>query len=110
MCYCWRERDENQHISYGDSCECARLNEIVNGIGGKSVIIIRYNPDIVRNKGIIKQINQKERIDLLVKTIKDELIKDYDTFQVKLIQIFYNDNYENYNPIKEEIITNVVCI
>jgi len=104
------EIDENQHNSYGDSCECARLNEIVNGIGGKSVIIIRYNPDIVRNKGIIKQINQKERIDLLVKTIKDELIKDYDTFQVKLIQIFYNDNYENYNPIKEEIITNVVCI
>jgi len=33
------EVDEHQHNTYGDSCECARLNEIVNGIGGKSVII-----------------------------------------------------------------------
>ena len=33
-------------------------------------------------------------------------------FQVKLIRTnaYYNDDYENYNPIKEEIITNVVCI
>ena len=36
------EIDENQHASYGDSCECARLNEIVNGIGGKPVVVIRF--------------------------------------------------------------------
>ena len=104
------EIDEHQHNSYNDTCECARLNEIVNGIGGKSVIIIRYNPDVARNKGKQLNIKQKDRIDILVKTIKDELVKKYDTFIVKIIQIYYNDNYENYQPIKEENITNLVCV
>jgi len=104
------ECDENQHTNYGDSCECARLNEIVNGIGGKSVIIIRYNPDTVKNKGKILNIKNADRIDLLVKTIKDELVKEYDTFIVKTIQLYYNDDYETYQPFKEENITDLVCI
>ena len=29
---------------------------------------------------------------------------------VKIIQIYYNDNYDIYQPIKEEIITDKVCI
>jgi len=45
-----------------------------------------------------------------LKTIKYELIKDYDKFIVKIIQIYYNDNYKKYEPIKEENITNKVCI
>ena len=104
------EIDENQHNTYEDSCECARINEIVNGIGGRSVIIIRYNPDAVKNKGIILNINNADRIDLLVKTIKEELIKEYNSFIVKIIQIFYNDNYDKYQNIKEENITDLVCI
>ena len=104
------EIDENQHNNYEDSCECARINEIVNGIGGKSVIIIRYNPDIVKNKGKEVHVINSERIDLLVKTIKDELVKEYDSFIVKTIQLYYNDNYEKYKPIKEENITDLVCV
>jgi hypothetical protein len=42
--------------------------------------------------------------------IKEELIKTYDDFVVKIIQLFYNDNYEVYQSIKEEIITDKVCI
>ena len=104
------EVDEHQHNTYGESCECARINEIVNGIGGKSVIIIRYNPDVVKNKGKKIDIKQCDRIDLLVKTIKEELVKDYETFIVKTIQIYYNDNYEEYKNVKEEEITDLVCI
>jgi hypothetical protein len=78
------EVDEHQHNNYGDSCECARINEIVNGIGGKSVIIIRYNPDVVKNKNKVLIIKQSNRIDLLVKTIKEELVKDYEIFIVKI--------------------------
>jgi hypothetical protein len=104
------EVDENQHNTYGDSCECARINEIVNGIGGKSIIIIRYNPDVVKNNGKVLNIIQADRIDLLVKTIKDELVKEYDTFVVKIIQVFYNDDYNKYQNIKEENITDLVCI
>ena len=104
------EIDENQHNNYKDSCECARVNEIVNGIGGKSVIIIRYNPDVVRNKDIILNIKQLEKIELLVKTIKEELIKEYDEFIVKTIQLYYNDDYEEYQHKKEENITDLVCV
>ena len=104
------EVDEHQHNTYGESCECARINKIVNGIGGKSVIIIRYNPDIVRNKNKVLSIKQVDRIDLLVKTIKEELVKDYETFIVKTIQLFYNDDYEEYKNVKEEEITDLVCV
>jgi hypothetical protein len=104
------EIDEYQHNNYGDSCECARINEIVNGIGGKSVIIIRYNPDNVKNNGKILNFEQSDKIDLLVKVIKEELIKEYDNFIVKIIQLYYDDNYLEYKNIKEEDITRLVCI
>ena len=104
------EIDENQHKTYEDICECARINEIVNGIGGKSVIIIRYNPDIVRNNGKEIILTNKERLDTLVKIIKEELVKDYDKFIVKTIQIYYDDNNEKYEKIKEENITKLVCV
>jgi len=104
------EIDENQHNTYEDNCECSRINEIVNGIGGKSIIIIRYNPDTIKNKGKIIEIKQEERINLLVKSIKEELVKDYEIFIVKLIQLYYDDNYEEYKEIKEEEITKLVCI
>ena len=104
------EIDEHQHHSYEDSCECARINEIVNGIGGRPVIIIRYNPDIIKNNNKILNIKQSDKIDLLVKIIKEELIKNYDKFIVKIIQVFYNDNYEIYQNLKEDIITDKVCV
>ena len=94
----------------GVSCECARINEIVNGIGGRPVVIIRYNPDIIKNNGKIVNIKQSDKIDLLVKVIKEELTKNYDKFIVKIIQVFYNDNYELYQNLKEDIITDKVCI
>jgi hypothetical protein len=46
----------------------------------------------------------------LVNTIKEELTKEYDSFLVKLIQIYYDDDYKIYKDIKEEIITDIVCI
>jgi hypothetical protein len=104
------EIDEHQHNTYGESCECARINEIVNGIGGKSVIIIRYNPDVVKHKKTILNIKQIDRVELLVKTIKEELVKEYDTFIVKTIQLYYNDEYEEYQNKKEENITDLVCV
>ena len=47
---------------------------------------------------------------MLVKIIKEELIKEYDIFVVKIIQIYYNDNYDKYKSVKEEEITDLVCI
>jgi hypothetical protein len=84
------EIDENQHNNYEDNCECARINEIVNGIGGKPVIIIRYNPDKIKNKGKEVKITKKYRLELLVNIIKKELDNIYERFCVKIIQLFYN--------------------
>ena len=104
------EIDEHQHKTYDNSCECARINEIVNGIGGKSVIIIRFNPDTTKHNGKKMDLLLSDKIKLLVNKIKEELIKEYDTFQVKIIQIYYDDDYEIYKDIKEEIITDIVAI
>ena len=38
------------------------------------------------------------------------MVNYYNTFIVKIIQLFYNDNYIEYQPIKEENITDKVCI
>ena len=51
-----------------------------------------------------------DRLDLLVKTIKSELIKNYDSFVVKIIQLYYSDNHETYDTVKEENITDIVSI
>ena len=104
------EIDEHQHRGYEDACECARINKIVNGIGGKSIIFIRYNPDTVKNNGKQQRISKIDRIDLLVKTIKEQLVISYSSFIVKIIQVYYNDNYDIYQPIKNETITDKVCI
>jgi hypothetical protein len=104
------EVDENQHNVYEDKCECARINEIVNGIGGKSVIMIRYNPDKIKNKGKKIKISNSDRIDLLVRVINRELTKDYNKFTVKIIQLCYDDDYDEYKFVKKEKITDIVCV
>ena len=104
------EIDENQHKSYEEQCECARINEIVNGIGGRPIVFIRFNPDIIKHKKKKVNIELKDRIPLLIQTIKEEIKKDYDNFFVKIIQLYYDDDYEVYQEIKEENITDKVCI
>jgi hypothetical protein len=104
------EIDEDQHRSYEEMCECARLNEIVNSIGGKSVIFIRYNPDTILNKNKKIIIDTQTRLDKLVEVIKEQLSNNYDKFLVKLIQLFYNDNEEIYQEYKEENITDVISV
>ena len=104
------EIDEHQHKSYSEICECARINEIVSPIGGKSVIFIRYNPDKITNNGKVVEFSMQDRLDILIEIIKSELIKNYDQFCIKIIQLFYDDNYELYELIKEENITDKVAV
>jgi hypothetical protein len=104
------EIDENQHKSYEDICECARINEIVNGIGGRSVIIIRYNPDKTYNNKKPIKVDQVDKLNVLTKIIKEELVKDYDIFKVKIIQLYYDDNLQTYEHMKTEDITQLVSI
>jgi hypothetical protein len=84
------EVGENQHRGYKESCECARISEIVGAIGGKSVVFVRYNPDTVRFGGTIRAVTAAERIDLLVETVKKELQNAPSTFSVRLVQLWYD--------------------
>jgi hypothetical protein len=104
------EVDENQHKSYQDVCECARINEIVNGIGGRSVIFIRFNPDTSKNKKTKINLNLAHKLELLIKTIKEEILYEHDKFQVKIIQLYYDDDHDDYVEKKIENITDLVSI
>jgi hypothetical protein len=104
------EIDENQHKGYQEVCECARINEIVNSIGGKSVIFIRYNPDKCYNNKQEVKIELQYKLDILINMITKVLTSTYNDFCVNIIQLFYDDNYKKYKNIKEEDITQIVCI
>lgn len=104
------EVDENQHKQYDSTCECARINEIVSSIGGRPVTFIRYNPDVVKNGAKTLTIDPAERIDLLVKTVNEEIKAIPDSFKVKIIQLFYDDSYDVYQSVKSEDITDKVAI
>jgi hypothetical protein len=105
------EVDENQHRGYKESCECARISEIVGAIGGKSVVFIRYNPDTVRSNGARVQVTPAERIDLLAATVNAELAKRHDTFSVRVVQVWF-DSAESgpYKARREMDITHTVAV
>jgi hypothetical protein len=50
-----------------------------------------------------------ERLNTLINVIKTELTFEYDQFIVKLIQLYYDDNEDDYMEMKMDNITNDVC-
>ena len=104
------EVDENQHKGYDDSCECARINEIVNGIGGRSLIFIRFNPDVVKYKGKKMHISLQDRLDLLVYTIKLYLVQEPSWFSILMVQLYYDCHHNYFKCCQIENITKQVCI
>jgi hypothetical protein len=104
------EIDENQHKDYIEECECARINEIVSSIGGKTVVFIRFNPDKTTHKDKEIKFEVKYKLEKLIETINEELEKKYKKIQVKLIQMFYDDNFRKYEEIKVSDITDKVII
>ena len=104
------EIDEHQHKTYDEGCSCARMCEIVAAIGGRSVVFIRYNPDSCKWKGKAFKVHPAERIDLLVNVVKDEIAREISGFEVKLMQLWYDDDLEEYTPCKIEDITHLVAI
>ena len=104
------EVDEHQHRGYEDSCECERLNEIVNCIGGKAVVVIRFNPDTTRHNGKQLPLQMSDKVDLLISTIKEELDRDPTGFRVRTVQLYYDDFAGKCSPKREEDITEIACI
>lgn len=87
-----------------------KRNHIAGGIGGKSVIIIRFNPDLIRYQKKKIDIPLIDRCNYLHKIVSEEISRDYDAFIVKIIQMYYDDPNEEYKMIREENITFRVCV
>jgi hypothetical protein len=102
------EIDEHQHRGHEETCECARISEIVGAIGGKSVVFVRFNPDTVRFGGAVHAVTAAERIDLLVETVKRELARESTTFEVRLVQLWFDSPTSE--PKREMDITTLVAV
>ena len=104
------EIDENQHRGYAESCECARISEIVATIGGRPIIFIRFNPDVIKHNNKIQNIALSDRLNYLTEVVKREIITIPDKFSVKVIQLYYDCN-ENTLSIEQTMdITHVVAV
>ncbi len=104
------EIDENQHKSYREICECTRLNEIVNGVGGRPVVFIRFNPDKIYNNKKEVVITIESRLIKLLQIVEEELSREHEEFVVELIQLYYDDNHKTYMPMKVMDITGDVAV
>jgi hypothetical protein len=102
------EVDEGQHRNYTESCECARIAEIVGAIGGKPVVFVRYNPDAVKFAGKPYDVTPAERIDLLVATVHEEIARVPTKFEVRLVQLWFDA--PTTDPKREMDITSIVAV
>lgn len=111
------EIDEKQHKGYSIPCECSRISKIVSGIGGLSVILIRFNPDEYEytnpsgngKEEEIAQVPLSRRVDVLIDEIKKRLIEEPDTFCVKMIKLYFDVVGPEFTHIQEEDITDLVA-
>ena len=71
---------------------------------------MRYNIDSFKWHGKAYKADRAEKIDLLVSVVKDEIAREISGFEVKLIQLWYDDDLEEYTPCKTENITYLVAI
>ena len=63
-----------------------------------------------RHRGRTVRVDKKKRFEWLVETVKRELNTPPERFQVRLVQLYYDDDLESYQPVKEEDITDQVAV
>ena len=88
---------------------CERMCEIVAAIGGRPVVFIRHNPGPFDWKGKTHNASRTEKVELLVNVIKDEMARKISGFEVKLMQLWYDDDLDEYMPCKIDDITSLVA-
>lgn len=101
------ELNKQQHTIEKKTCE--RACEIVAALGGRPVVFIRYNPDSFKWKGKAYNAAQAEKVELLVNVIKDEITRKISGFEVKLMQLWYDDDLDEYTPCKIDDITSLAA-
>ncbi|MDD4930618.1 MAG: hypothetical protein PHG66_00495 [Candidatus Colwellbacteria bacterium] len=101
------EVDENQHSSYADECETARMVNIQQGIGGPNVLFIRFNPDGYTDSGKNKvragiTLTRKKR---LVSLIKSSMLHP-PPYLLSVVKLYYDGDDER-NKITEIDVDNL---
>ena len=98
------EVDEFQHqrSSYSCECEITRMRTIYMDIGSENLLFIRFNPDKYK-PSYGKEFNLQERLEILVKILKEYNIKQIHK-NLEVLYLFY-DGYtqldrqiDNINP------------
>ena len=101
------EVDENQHKNYDTTCEKVRVNNLLEDINYRNLVLIKFNPDYYKlglkqinspwkmnNKnGILEIINKKEwnkRLNTLQETINHYINNDI-TELFTMINLFYDE-------------------
>lgn len=100
------ECDEHQHISLNDySCDEKRLSDIYeeNGICGKTMVVIRWNPDTYKVSDGNKRKTRKERLEMFVK-LKKHLRKNTPDEKIHIYYMFYDID----NPLISKNIPNTM--
>ena len=97
------EVDESQHKQYDQTCEQARMHDVVASLrlGGtvENIVFIRYNPHgftINGKKGIVRR---KERLEKLLETMKT-LSPEGPSFEVKYL--FYDSVVRNISTLESK--------
>jgi len=97
------EIDENGHTTYDCSCERKRVNDILEDLGFRSVVFLRFNPDSYRDarklikscwkkdgRGMLKVENEKRwsdrlnalggQVDYWMKNTTDKLVETVELY------------------------------
>ncbi len=104
---------QHKHGNYLEECECARMNRIVSGIGGKSVIFVRYNPDGALHCG--RRVNlpdRSTRLRVLAELVRSLVDETLSTFEVRLVQLYFDDCRDTpvYDPVQVEDLTHRLAV
>lgn len=91
------EVDENQHSNYQELCECARMINLGQSLGGAPSIFIRYNPDEYHTNRKKYNPTFNNRTTVLKSWLDHAINMDIDSVRklgfVSCIQLFY-DQYD----------------
>jgi len=90
--------------------ECSKMKKFIDKINNKSIIFIKYNPDIILHKKEILYINDYKRKYLLVNFIIDELKITADRYTIRLVQLYFDSNKKIYNSISDNDITIIAAM
>lgn len=92
----FNECDENQHKWYLPECEWGRMDELIDEMPEGKIVFIRWNPDAYKTPDNKKKLNRTERLNVLVRTIKDICCNNIKlTEYITIIYMFYNKD----NPV-----------